>query len=126
VVEVSPTPTPARPVVAPQKNTPAIPVGSYADIPSIITYWANYYGVSADWMLRVAKCESGFSPTAQNLHYTAGGGHPSGIYQFLPQTFYANAARAGITSPDLWNPDQQAHVAAYMFAHGESKQWQCK
>jgi hypothetical protein len=97
--------------------------GSVADI---IVNWANHYGVDPNWMLRVARCESGLNPGAINHNYYAGGGNPSGVFQFLPQTFYANAQRAGIGSPDLWNVDQQAHTAAYMFSIGQSVQWACR
>jgi len=99
--------------------------GSKDEVAATITYWANHYGVDPEWMLRVARCESGLSVSALNKNYYAGGGNPSGIFQFLPQTFYANAARVGIADPNLWDFRQQAQVAAWMFAHGQSKQWEC-
>jgi len=95
------------------------------DVQGSIVKWANAYGVDPNWLLRVAKCESGFNPLAQNKGYYAGGGNPSGLFQFLPQTFSANAARAGIVG-DIWNADDSAHVAAYMFSIGQSGQWACK
>lgn len=113
----------------PQKVANAVaPVAqaSGGDAQALIIHWAGVYGVDANWLLRVAKCESGFNPSSVNHGYYAGGGNPSGIFQFLPQTFYANAARAGIAGADLWNVDQQAHTAAYMFSIGQSGQWACK
>jgi hypothetical protein len=68
----------------------------------------------------VANCESGLRQSATNLGYTAGGGHPHGIFQFLPQTFYGNG---GV---NYESPDDQARVAARMFSIGQSSQWQCK
>jgi soluble lytic murein transglycosylase-like protein len=99
---------------------------SGGDVQGSIVKWANAYGVDPNWLLRVAKCESGYNPLASNKGYYAGGGNPSGVFQFLPQTFAANAARAGIPGANLWDVDSQAHVAAYMFSIGQSGQWACK
>lgn len=128
-----PTPIPTvivtpSPVVAASTpiQTSGVVYGSEADVINTITYWANHYGVSPGWILRVAKCESGYRVNAQNLHYYAGGGHPSGVLQFLPQTFYANAARVGIANPNLWDYRQQAQVAAWMFSIGQWTQWECR
>ena len=101
-------------------------MGSVADIKATITYCANHYGVSPSWLLRVANCESGYNPSASNRNYYAGGGHPSGVFQFLPRTFYANAARIGIPNPNLWDYRQQAQVAAWMFSIVQHVQWECK
>lgn len=115
-------PTPEARFTAPQPVSRAVA----GDIPATITRWANHYGVSADWLLRVATCESTLNPAAVNRGYYAGGGHPSGLFQFLPQTFYANAARAGIAGADLWSVEHQAQTAAYMFSIGQHVQWECR
>lgn len=109
----------------PQPTVSVAPVAS-GEVYAAIVKWAGVYGVSADWLLRVAYCESGLRVNASNPSYYAGGGHPSGVFQFLPQTFYANAARVGIPDPYLWNYDQQAQTAAWMFSIGQSGQWACK
>lgn len=103
----------------------SVPAAS-GDVTAAIVKWANYYGVDPAWLLRVSNCESGYNQAATNYSYYAGGGNPTGIFQFLPQTFYANAARVGVTSPDLGNYDQQAQVAAWMFSIGQWVQWECR
>ncbi len=90
-----------------------------------ISYWSPVYGVSTERMIGLAMCESSLRPEAINPSYYAGGGNPSGIFQFLPGTFYANAARAGVANPDIWNVNQQAQVAAYMISIGQARQWAC-
>ena len=123
VVYTAPAPTPVY--VAP--TTAPVPVsGSSDEVQATIVYWANHYGVDPNWMLGVAKCESGFSPAAINHGYYAGGGNPSGIFQFLPETFYGNAAKIGLVAANLWDYHHQAQVAAWMFSVGQSGQWECK
>lgn len=94
------------------------------DVQGLIRYWASYYGVDVNWLLRVARCESGFNPNASNKGYTAGGGHPSGVFQFLPNTFARYSGRAGF-SGDVWNASDNIRAAAYAFSVGGSGEWAC-
>jgi SLT domain-containing protein len=64
-------------------------------------------------------CESGGRSNAVNGVY-------SGLFQFHPNTFQANANRIGLTNADIWNPYHQIQVAAWMFANGQAWQWGCK
>lgn len=112
------TTPPPKPVVAPV----AQPQG---DVQSIIVKWANFYGVSSDLLLRIARCESTFNPSAVNRNYFAGGGNPSGLFQFLPETFNRYSSKAGF-SGNVFNPDDNAHAAAYAFSHGGAGEWECK
>jgi soluble lytic murein transglycosylase-like protein len=89
------------------------------DIQAIIIKWAGVYGVSTDTLLRVAKCESTFRPTASNGAYL-------GLFQFLPSTFNAYAPAAGVPLDAYWDADASAHVAAYMFSIGQGRQWECQ
>jgi hypothetical protein len=97
-------------------------VSSYGsgDIQSIIVAAADRFGVDSSWLLRVAKCESGFNPNA----YNASGA--SGLFQFMPATFAANSVRAGFGGASIWDPVASANTAAYMFSVGQSRQWTCK
>lgn len=74
---------------------------------------AARHDVSADWLIRVAACESDFNPNA------VGNAGEIGIFQFLPQTFYDNGGG------DIHSVYDQAEVAATMFANNLSGQWTC-
>jgi len=94
-----------QPVVEP-------PVGT---IKQIIWAAGQKYNVSYTWLLSVAQCESGLDPTAVNRSSGA-----SGLFQFMPATFYGHGGT------DIWDPTQQANIAAKMFSIGESSEWVCK
>lgn len=116
----APTPAPATPrpaTPAPRVTRPAPapppPLVAYGSIQAIIVAAANAHGVSAQWMLNIAACESGFNPRAVN---------PAGYYglfQFSPSTFRANGGT------DIWDPVQQSNITATMLAHGQARQWSC-
>ncbi len=95
-------------------------------VESLIVKWANHYGVSPSTMLRVAHCESTMNPLAQNKGYYAGGGNPSGLFQFLPETFARYQRKAGLSGLDVFNADHNARVAAYAFSVGGASEWECK
>jgi len=105
------------PVATPKPVT--VSYGS-GDIQSIIVAAANRFGVDPNWLLRVAKCESGFNPNAYNPSGA------SGLFQFMPATFAANSVRAGFGGSSIWDPVASANTAAYMFSVGQSRQWTCK
>ena len=108
----TPTPTP-KPVL---KAAPAvvIPPAVSGDIVGIIRAAAARYGVSGDWMVSIAECESGLRPNAYNPR-----GPYIGLFQFLPSTFTANGGS------NIWDPTDQANVAAKMLANGQAHQWSC-
>jgi len=111
----TPTPTPApkpKPVVRATTPRPAGSAYSGAQIVAIITAAAEADGVSASWLLSTAACESGYNPNAYNP-----AGPYEGLFQFLPSTFRAHGGT------DIWDPTQQATIAATMFAAGESGEW---
>lgn len=112
-----PPPPPAASAALPFGNAfwkpvPEPPVGT---IKQIIWAAAQKYNVSYSWILGVAECESGLNPTAVNRSSGA-----SGLFQFMPATFYGHGGT------DIWNPTQQANIAAKMFSIGESSEWTCK
>ena len=117
IVRIAPTapPTP-RPVPVVRAPAPApVSTGSSSsggDVEAIITAAAQAAGVSPSWLISTAACESGLNPNAYN-----GAGPYEGLFQFLPSTF---AAHGGT---DIWDPTQQAQIAATMFASGESGEW---
>ena len=108
-----PTPKPA-PVVRVSAPAPA-PTGtssSGGDVAAIITAAAQAAGVAPSWLISTAACESGLNPNAYN-----GAGPYEGLFQFLPSTFRAHGGT------NIWDPAQQAQIAATMFASGESGEW---
>jgi len=111
----TPTPTPT-PTAAPIAivAAPEIVGTSYsgAQIVAIITAAAQADGVDPSWLINTAACESGYKPYAYNP-----AGPYDGLFQFLPATFRAHGGT------DIWNPTQQANIAASMFSNGESSAW---
>jgi soluble lytic murein transglycosylase-like protein len=83
-------------------------------IANLIRAAAARHGANADQMLRVAMCESSLNPNAHN----ASGA--SGIFQFKPATFYGHGGH------NIWDPAEQADIAAAMFAAGLSYEWTCR
>lgn len=113
----SPTATPPPPPPPPpvQHNTSvAIPAAASGDIVGIIRAAAAQNGVSGDWMVEIASCESTLRSNAFNPR-----GPYYGLFQFLMSTFKANGGT------NIWDPADQANVAARMLAHGQAWQWAC-
>ena len=79
--------------------------------------FASFYkgGAPNDWMHRIASCESGKNPGAQN---------PSGaygLYQFLRSTW--NTTK--YWSKDWTEAKWQALAAAWMYRQGRAGEWVC-
>ena len=95
------------------------PAGNYSlgqqQVIAIIRAAASRYGADGDQMVRVARCESSFNPRA----YDAASG-ASGLFQFMPGTFYGHGGH------DIWDATDQSNVAAKMFANGQASQWSCR
>lgn len=75
---------------------------------------AERYGVSGDWLLSVAMCESNLDPNAVNP--VTG---DTGLFQFNPSTW---AAWGG---GNIWSVYEQADKAAWAFSQGLSSHWVC-
>jgi TolA-binding protein len=86
-----------------------------------IGYWCGVYGCNTTQLIRVMYCESGGRTNAKNPS-----GPYSGLFQFHPNTFAANAARVGISGANIWNGEHQVQTASWMFANGQASQWECK
>ena len=100
----SPSPEPEPEVV----EAPVAPAGSIAEI---VYAAAAEYGLSGDYLLSVASCESGLNPSAVN---------PAGYYglfQFGSGTW----ATEGYGS--IYDPVAQARTAARMLAAGQASRW---
>lgn len=89
-----------------------------SDATAAIAAASARWGVSYGWLLRVASCESGLNPSA----YNSSGA--SGLFQFMPGTFWLYAAQIG-EGRSYWNAYASANVAAYMFSRGLAYEWSC-
>jgi hypothetical protein len=114
------------PRVAPRVSPPPVPVAPTSTCavvecaPLTAIHWAAArWGASEPALVAVAQCESALNPQA----YNAGGGY-SGLFQFLPATYWRYARLAGETR-SYWSASGSADVAAWMFAHGLAHQWGC-
>ena len=113
------------PRMAPRLSPPRIPIAPVPTCavvecaPLTAIHWAAVrWGASEPALVAVAQCESGLNPQA----YNASG--PSGLFQFLPTTYWGYARLAGETR-SYWSASGSANVAAWMFAHGRAHQWGC-
>ena len=107
----APTPTPKP---RPRPAAVSVPPPWTGDVVSIIRAAAARWGVSGDWMVNIAHCESGLRPNAYNPS-----GPYYGLFQFLMSTFTHNGGT------NIWDPSDQANIAAKMLAHGQAHQWSC-
>lgn len=101
---------------------------SGGDIVSIITASSNRHGVDPSYMVKVANCESTLNPAAVNRGYYAGGGNPSGLYQYLPETWSRISSRSPYGAQpwsEVFNAHTNSNVTAWAFANGYSGEWAC-
>jgi hypothetical protein len=99
----APTPTPTP--------TPDKAKAAGGSVIEIIYTAAERHGLSGDYLVSIAECESGLDPSA----YNAAGYH--GLFQF-DQTTWAEFGNGSITDPAA-----QAEAAASLIAAGQSSRW---
>ena len=81
-------------------------------------------------IVSVAKCESGNknnplgNPNALNPK-DSDGLPAKGLLQFKDKTFYSWAKLAGLSEPDIWNPNQQIVLYRWAKENGLRKHWGC-
>lgn len=98
---------------------------SPAQIEGLVRHYAAKHNLNADYMVGVANCESTLGQDLVNEDYTAGGGHPAGIFQFLPETWQRIGSRSPYGAGNRMNPEDNIKVASWAFANGYSKEWAC-
>ncbi|MGH2616884.1 MAG: hypothetical protein ACRDJC_16750 [Thermomicrobiales bacterium] len=91
-------------------------VGAQDWIIGIIYEAAGRHGVSGDWLLNTAVCESGLDPWAYNPMTG-----DCGVFQFKPETW----AEWGGSPSALWDVWSQADMAAWAFSVGLHSHWCC-
>lgn len=97
-------------------NSPVLKPRS--DIEALIISKAVASQVSPELLLRIARCESGLKPNAQNPRSTA-----SGLFQFLNSTFFKYAQAYELSTDNKNDPSIQAELAAKMIADGGLGHW---
>jgi hypothetical protein len=79
-----------------------------------IVYYADIFGVDREDALRIAKCESGFNPKAENVN-----GSATGVYQFIRKTWQ------NYCDGDVYNAD--ANIICFVRLYNEHPGfWECK
>lgn len=106
--EPSPAASASDTASAPESAPAPAPAGSVTEI---IYAAAARYGVSGDWMVAIAQCESGLNPQA----YNPAGYH--GLFQFDETTW------AEFGSGSIYDPAAQADATARLLAAGQSSRW---
>lgn len=121
---VNKTPVKKTPVKqAPVKKTPVkqAPVNTAPSVPagSVQGEIAAVFGPYANAALAVARCESGYNPSAKNASSSA-----SGVFQFLSST-WQTTSYAGYSPFNAW---ANIHAAYQVFSRdGHSwREWQCQ
>lgn len=105
-------PTPSPSATATEEPVTSVPAAySGGSIVDIIYAAAAEFGVSGDWMVSIAECESGLDPNA----YNAAGYH--GLFQYDTTTW------AGYGYGDIFDPVAQARTTAELLAAGQSSRW---
>lgn len=113
VFDERPTPSPSPSVTAPTTAATTAPVAAApaGSIVEIIHAAAAEYGISGDWMVAIAECESGLDPNA----YNPAGYH--GLFQYDQTTW------AGNGYGDIYDPVAQSRTTARLLAAGQSSRW---
>lgn len=75
---------------------------------------AARHGVSGDWLLSTARCESELNPNAYNSRTG-----DCGLFQFNPSTW------EWWGGGDIWSVYEQCEKAAWAFARGYHTHWCC-
>lgn len=123
--EQLPSPLPkAEMVVETPQEAPRV-ASSGGDIENIVRQAARKHGVNEDYLVKIARCESGLNPNAVNKNYFENG-HPSGLFQHLSGYFPARATKYGHPGGNVFDPVVNANVTAAMFRDGLQHLWECK
>jgi soluble lytic murein transglycosylase-like protein len=77
------------------------------------------YGGDFAHNVACARSESGLSPYARN----GGGSGATGLYQFMPSTWYSTLARMGVGEKSIYSAKWQARAAAWKFSHDGYGEW---
>lgn len=118
-------PPPAPTTVAPLPPPPTVPAPVPATVPppatgieGIIYAAAAEFGVSGDFMVCVARRESGLNPSAVNSSSGA-----LGLFQHLPQYWGGRASALGYGYDSWSDPTANARVSAWLLQTSGPSHW---
>lgn len=114
-----------KPVVQPRAISKPVPASNSGDVVGIITKAALKHGIDPARAVRIANCESTLNPQAQNTGYYAGGGHPTGLFQYLPETWNRIGSRSPYGVGNIYSAQDQANVTMWAWANGYAGEWEC-
>ena len=86
----------------------------------VIIKWATEYGVSSDYMIRLARCESNFNVEAHNPRDPAGGA--KGLFQYLSPTWNLWQKESGIKG-NIYDWRAQVEMVSWALSKGRQKSW---
>ena len=92
---------------------------------SIIRQAATRHGVDPNYLVYIARCESGLNGNSVNYNYFDNG-HPSGLFQHISGYWPSRAAKYGYSGASVFDVTAQANVTAQMFKDGLQGLWECK
>ncbi len=109
---ITATPTPSQQVTP----TPTIPAPS--DIDSFFDKYSIEYTIDKELLKKIARCESGFNPVAENGEY-------KGMFQFASSSWSSARNQLGLDpNPDLrTNAEEAIRTASFMIAKGQQNAW---
>jgi uncharacterized protein YabE (DUF348 family) len=103
-------------------------VGTKEFFTGSVEYWrsevvaaATQWGIDPNMMLRIMNCESRGHATSVNTA-TVNGEHASGLFQYLPSTWYS----AGGTDANIFDGSVQIQVTARKMALYGNSPWACQ
>lgn len=80
---------------------------------------SKHYGISAERLKKVIKCESGY-----NSYAIGDGGKAYGLLQFHEPTFNSFKKKSGL-AVEYKNPKDQITLAAWSWTNGYQSHWTC-
>jgi soluble lytic murein transglycosylase-like protein len=101
-----------------EEKTQPKSVLSLNQLDPLFTKYSQEYGVSKTVLIKIAACESGFNPNAQNGPY-------AGMFQFLSNTWISNRRAMGLdASPNLrYNAKESIKTAAFKISKDGTGAW---
>lgn len=118
--EITPTSSPlitAIPTPS-QEVTPTPTIPAPTEIDSFFDKYSAEYNIDKELLKKIARCESGFNPVAENGEY-------KGMFQFASSSWSSARSQLGMDpNPDLrTNAEEAIRTASFMISKGQQNAW---